>query len=191
MNLKLALAAAAAALIGATSAQAQPVTYTMDGAHTFVTWEVRHLGMSTSRGRFDRKSGEVVLDRSAGTGLASVNIEMASISTGVAPFDNHLRSKDFFDVATHPTARFVGEFRLEGGRVTSVPGQLTLLGQTKPVTLRATGFACLDNHPMARKPACGGDFEATLKRSEWGMGYGLPGIPDDVRLVIQIEAIAN
>jgi polyisoprenoid-binding protein YceI len=56
------------------------------------------------------------------------------------------------------------------------------------VTLKATTFNCYDN-PMLKREVCGGDFETTIKRSQWGMTYGLPGIPDDVRLVIQVEAV--
>jgi polyisoprenoid-binding protein YceI len=107
----------------------------------------------------------------------------------VAPFDGHLKSKDFFNAAEHPTAKFVGDsVKFDGDKVTEVSGMLTLLGKTNPVTLKANGFNCFTN-PRIQREVCGGDFETTLVRSQYGMTYGLPGIPDSIRLVIQVEAI--
>jgi polyisoprenoid-binding protein YceI len=182
-------AAAIAALSGA--AVAQSATYKVEPTHTFVNWEAKHFGTSTSRGRFDKKDGEITLDKTAGTGKATITIDMASINTGVAPFDRHLRSADFFDAEKHPTATFkTGDFKLTGGKTGDIAGELTMLGVTKPVTLKTVGFNCYQN-PMFRKEVCGGDFETTIKRSEFGMKYGLPGIPDDIKLTIQIEAVVQ
>jgi polyisoprenoid-binding protein YceI len=170
-------------------AQAEPVSYVMDPTHTFVTWEALHFGTSTLRGRFDKKEGKVTLDRAAKTGSVEVTIDTTSISSGVAPFDTHLKSKDFFNVAEHPTAKFVGDkFVFNGDKVAEVSGTLTLLGKSNPVTLKATNFNCY-NHPMLKREVCGGDFETVLARSQYGMNYGLPAVsPDNVRLLVQIEA---
>jgi polyisoprenoid-binding protein YceI len=185
----LALATLAAATFAPQAAQAQAATYTLDPTHTFVTFEALHFGVSTSRGRFDKKEGSISFDRAGRSGRAEITIDMASINTGVGPFDNHLRSKDFFDTATHPTARFVGErMAFNGDNVSEITGTLTLLGQTRPVTLKASRFGCYMS-PIFKREVCGGDFETTLQRSQWGMTYGLPGIPDNVRLLIQVEAI--
>jgi len=178
-----------ATLALASHAQAQGATYAIDPTHTFVTFEVTHFGTSTNRGRFDRKSGTVTLDKAARSGKVDITLETASISTGTAPFDRHLQSKDFFNSAEHPTARFVSEsIAFTGDKVTEVAGQLTLLGKTLPVTLKAQRFNCFD-HPMLKREVCGGDFETTIQRSQWGMTYGVPGIPDAVPLVIQVEAV--
>jgi polyisoprenoid-binding protein YceI len=180
---------AAAALACLAPAQAQTATYTLDPTHTFVTWEALHFGTSTSRGRFDKKEGKVTIDRTAKTGSVDITIDMASINTGVAPFDNHLRGKDFFDVANHPTARFQASgFSFDGTKVTGVKGTLTMLGKTQPVELKASRFNCYDN-PFFKREVCGGDFETTIQRSQWGSTYGLPGIPDNVRLLVQVEAV--
>jgi polyisoprenoid-binding protein YceI len=187
----LAAAAAVAALLGtsAPAVLAQAATYTVDPTHTFVTFEARHFGTSTNRGRFDKKEGSITFDRAAKTGRADITIDMASISTGVAPFDGHLRSKDFFNVGEFATARFVSDrFSFNGDKVSSVAGTLTMLGKSMPVTLTASLFNCFE-HPMLKREVCGGDFETTIQRSQWGMAYGLPGIPDSVRLLIQVEAI--
>lgn len=181
--------AAVASLAGFGTAQAQPTSYTLDPTHTFVTWEALHFGTSTSRGRFDKKEGKVEIDRAAKTGKVDITIDMASISTGVAPFDNHLKGKDFFDVTTHPTARFqASAFSFDGTKVSAVQGTLTMLGKTQPAALKASRFNCYDN-PFFKREVCGGDFEVTIQRSQWGSTHGLPAIPDSIRLLVQVEAI--
>jgi polyisoprenoid-binding protein YceI len=181
------VAAALASLAGLSHAQS--ATYAVDPTHTFVTWEAKHFGTSTLRGRFDKKEGKVMFDRAAKTGQAEIMIDVNSLSTGTAPFDKHLKSKDFFDAEQHGSAKFVSDkFTFDGAKVTEVTGALTLLGKTQPVTLKATNFNCYEN-PMFKREVCGGDFETTIARSAYGMSYGLPGIPDNIRLLIQVEAI--
>jgi polyisoprenoid-binding protein YceI len=190
MSLTAAACAAAAVATGLATAPAHAATYSIDPTHTFVTFEVSHFGTSTSRGRFGKKEGTVTFDRAARTGKVDITIDATSISTGVAPFDGHLKSKDFLDTGAHPKARFVGDrFVFNGNKVSEVSGTLTLLGKTQPVTLKATHFNCYDN-PIFKREVCGGDFETTIARSQWGMNWGIDmGIPDNVRLLIQVEAI--
>lgn len=181
---------AAALLATPLLATAAPVTYEIDPSHTSVTYETLHFGTSTNRGRFMKTSGKVVVDRAARSGTVDLVLEVGSVSSGVAPLDTHLKSADFFDVASHPTARFVGErFVFDGEQVAEVAGQLTLRGKTHPVTLKAQRFNCYDN-AMFKREVCGGDFEATVRRSQWGVDWGLQmGFPDETRLLIQVEAI--
>lgn len=177
------------ALLAAGAAQAQSASYAIDPTHTFVTFEVTHFGTSTNRGRFDKKSGSITFDRAGKSGKVDISIETGSVNTGTAPFDKHLQSKDFFDSEAHPTVRFVGEkFSFDGDKVSEVAGTLTLLGKTNPVTLKAVRFNCFE-HPRLKREVCGGDFETTIQRSQWGMGYAVPAIPDAVKLLIQVEAI--
>lgn len=173
------------------TAWAQPVAYSVEPTHTFVNWEAKHFGVSTSRGRFDRTRGSITYDAKARTGKAEIIIDMKSISTGVAPFDAHLRQDDYFDVERHPEARFVSSsFQFSGDKLAEVSGQLTLRGITHPITLKAQRFSCYDS-PFLKREVCGGDFEATVVRSKYGIVHGLPVIvPDDaIRLQIQIEAV--
>ena len=178
------------ALAAAQFAHAESATYNADPTHTFVTFEAKHFGTSTLRGRFDKKEGVVMFDRAAKTGKVDVTIDTTSVSTGVAQLDKHLKSKDFFNVVEAPTARFSGDkVSFDGNNVTSVAGTLTMLGKTMPVTLTASNFNCYD-HPVLKREICGGDFETTIARSQWGMSYGVAGgIPDNIRLLIQVEAI--
>jgi polyisoprenoid-binding protein YceI len=179
---------ASIALAAAGVAHAQ--SYNADPTHTFVTFEVKHFGTSTLRGRFDKKDGSVSVDRAAKTGKAEFTIDMASVSTGVPALDTHLKSKDFFNAAENPTAKFVGDkFTFDGSKVTAVAGSLTMAGKTMPVTLTASNFNCYENS-MLKREVCGGDFETTIKRSDFGVSYGLNyGIPDNVRLLVQVEAV--
>ena len=180
-----------AALIAAPMlAAAAPASYAIDPTHTSVFFEALHFGTSTNRGRFVKNSGSVTLDKAGKAGQVDLTLDMSGISTGVAPFDKHLQSADFFDVANHPTARFVGErFVFDGDKVSEVQGQLTMRGKTHPVTLKAQRFGCYDN-PMLKREVCGGDFETTIKRSLWGVNWGLNfGQADDVKLIIQVEAV--
>jgi polyisoprenoid-binding protein YceI len=173
-----------------TAAFAAPATYAIDPSHTFVTFEATHFGTSTNRGRFDKKEGTVELDKAAKTGKVDITIQSGSVNTGTAAFDKHLQGPDFFNAAEHPTIRFVSDkFVFNGDQVTEVQGQLTLLGKTAPATLKANLFNCYQN-PMFKREVCGGDFETTIDRTTWGMNYGVArGMPKDVRLVIQVEAI--
>lgn len=172
-----------------TAGIAQAADYAIDPNHTFVTFEVSHFGTSINRGRFDKKEGTVQFDRAAKTGKVDISFESDSVNTGTAAFDRHLKSADFFNVEQFPKARFVSDkWVFDGDKVTEVQGQFTLLGKSTPLTLRASRFNCYD-HPMLKREVCGGDFEGTLDRAAHGMTYGVPGIPKDVRLLVQVEAV--
>jgi len=176
--------------ICAAALPAQANTYSIDPTHTSVHFEVPHFGTSTSRGRFDRKEGTVTFDRAAKAGKVEITIETASVDTGTDAFDQNLRGKDFLNADQYPTAKFIGDrFVFKGDKVDEVTGTLTLLGKTQPVTLKATNFNCYLN-PLLRREVCGGDFSATISRSQWGIDWGLKfGFADEVRLLVQVEAV--
>jgi polyisoprenoid-binding protein YceI len=180
----------AALLAAAALAHAEPATYAVDPTHTFVTYEIGHFATSTNRGRFDKKEGTVQFDKAAKTGKVDITFDIASVNTGVLPMNKHLLSDDFFSAEKFPTAKFVGDkFSFNGDKVAEVAGQLTLKGKTNPVTLKALAFNCYDN-PMLKREVCGGDFEAVIDRTQWGIDYGLAyGFSKNVKLVIQVEAI--
>ena len=190
MKKSLLTLAAIAAMAAASVAQAAPATYAVDPTHTFATFEINHFGASINRGRFDKKSGTIQLDKAAKTGRVELTIDATSINSGTPAFDKHLQSADLFDAAKYPTITFAADkFVFNGDKVSEVTGTLTLLGKTNPVTLKANQFNCYES-PMLKREVCGGDFETTLQRSQWGMGYGLQwGFPDNVRLVVQVEAV--
>ena len=178
----------AAALLSAGAAQA--ATYTIDPTHTFATFEISHFGASVNRARFDKKEGTVQFDRAAKTGKVDISLDIASVNSGTAAFDKHLQSADIFNAAQFPKARFVSDkFVFNGDKVTEVQGQLTLLGKTQPVSFKANQFNCYES-PMLKREVCGGDFEATIDRTAFGVNYGVDwGFAKNVRLVIQVEAV--
>jgi polyisoprenoid-binding protein YceI len=182
--------AALAALAAAAVLPAQAATYAIDPTHTFVTFEFPHFGTSTNRGRFDKKEGTVEFDRAARTGRVELTLEPGSINTGTAALDKHMRGDDFFAAEQFPNAKFVADkFSFDGDKVTEIAGTLTLRGKSNPLVLKARNFNCYTN-PMFKREVCGGDFETTLQRSLWGVNWGLNmGAPDNVKLVIQVEAI--
>jgi polyisoprenoid-binding protein YceI len=107
----------------------------------------------------------------------------------VPKFEEHLRSADFFEVARHPTASFKSSrITFENDVPKEVAGDLTIKGITRPVTLQVHSFHCAD-HPMAKVPACGANATASIKRSEYGMEYGLQAVPDEIKLEIEVEAM--
>ncbi|MEG0200068.1 MAG: YceI family protein [Comamonas sp.] len=185
------LFALAAASLFAGAVQAAPATYAIDPTHTFATFEIDHFGASTNRARFDKKSGSVEFDKAAKTGKVQIELDMTSVNSGTAPFNKHLQSADIFNVEKFPTAKFVSDkFVFDGDKLKEVTGKLTLLDQTHPITIKANKFTCYESPMLQKREVCGGDFEATIDRTQWGVNYGIPyGFPKTVRLVLQIEAV--
>lgn len=164
-------------------------TYAIDSAHTSVTFEVAPHFFAARRGRFEKNVGLITIDRATKTGHVEVTIDAGSISTGTTAFDRQLKSKNFFNTEAFPDVKFSGDSLLfKGDRLVGVAGNLTLLGRSQPVTIQAKTYHCYESTSLKRE-VCGGDAEATIQRSAFGMQFGLPVIPDEVKLVIQLEAI--
>jgi len=176
-------------------AMAAPLTYNIDPLHSFPNFTVNHLGMTQVHGRFDRMTGKIVYDAAAKTGSMEMKVQTASISTGDAKRaegtrsrDEHLRTPDFFNTAEFPEMVFKStKLNFAGDKPDSVEGTLTLLGVTKPVKFQVTSFNC-GPHPYNKKPMCGAYVEGAIKRTDFGMKFGVPAISDEVKLGIGIEA---
>ena len=185
----------ALALATPLAAAAQAENYTIDPIHSFTYFGIDHFGVATIRGRFNKSSGKFTIDRAGKKGSLELTIEAASIDTGdldkgsrPRSRDEHLRSPDFFNVVEFPRITYsASNVKFSGDNPAEVEGQLTMLGVTKPVTLKVDRWTCRDN-PMSKRPMCGGDASSTLKRSEFGMKFGIPAIGDEVRLMIGVEA---
>jgi len=188
--MKIALPAALLAFV-AGSALAAPVSYNVDPNHTYPSFAADHFGgLSVWRGKFDKSSGRVVLDKEAGNGTVEITVDAASIDFGHQKLNEHARSAEMFDVAKFPTATYKGKLvKFKDGAPTEVEGELTLHGVTKPVTLTIEQFKCMMN-PLIKKEVCGADAKATFNRSDFGIDYGAKyGFKQEVRLAIQVEAI--
>ncbi len=190
MSLSLARVLAATALLALPLSAAQAAdTYKFDPSHTTVVWDADHLGFSHPHGLFPEVEGTLTLDESApANSKLDVTIHTDKIATGIAKFDDHLKSKDFFNVEKFPTATFKStKIEKTGDKTAKVTGDLTLLGITKPVTLDVT-LNKKGEHPMNKKPTVGFSATGTIKRSDFGISYGLPNVGDDVPLTIEAEA---
>jgi polyisoprenoid-binding protein YceI len=190
-NMTKLLAAAIVALALAITAGrvAAQETYTIDPVHSQPTFEARHLGFSQQHGSFAKSTGKITLDRAAKKGTVEVVIDTTSIRTYDPRLDEQMKSENFFNVAKYPTLTFKGSNVIfDGDRVVQVDGDLTLLGVTKPVSLKVANFVC-GEHPTNKKPMCGAEATTTIMRSEWGMKYALPkAVSDEIKLTIPIEA---
>ena len=182
---------AALALFVSAAAQAAPVSYDIDPTHTYPSFEADHMGISTWRGKFDRTSGTVTMDREAGTGSVTIVVDMKSADFGLDALNKTARGKELFEADKYPKATFKGT--LEGfadGAPTRAVGTLEMHGKTNPVTLDIRKFKCIQ-HPMFKREDCGADIYATIDREQFGMDAGKAyGFSMAVDLRIQVEAIA-
>jgi polyisoprenoid-binding protein YceI len=187
----LSAAIVAAASTFAAAGFAAPETYTIDSSHSLQSYQYRHLGLSFAGGRFDKTTGTITLDTAAKTGSADISVDVNSLNTGVAKLDEHLKGKDFFEAAKYPAITFKSNsFKFTGDTLSSVSGDLSVHGVTRPVTLNVTNFACT-MHPMMKVPACAANAEVTIKRSDFGVGGYVPMVSDETRLSLEVEAVAK
>jgi polyisoprenoid-binding protein YceI len=187
---KLSLLACAAL---APSAWADPVHYTVDPTHTYVSFETPHIqSISFWRGKFDHtESGSITLDTAAQTGSVDIVIDTSSIDFGNEKLNEHTRSADFFDVTKFPTAEFKGDIKFDKGAPSKVVGKLSLHGVTRHVTLGIRSFKCIQ-HPMLKREVCGADAAGRISRSDFGIDKYVDLIGSaNVKLAIQVEALKD
>jgi len=178
----------ACALAAAAPAWAAAENYDLDPAHTYPSFEISHLGFSVLRGSFQSTSGALSYDEATHTGSVKATIDAASINTGFAKRDEHLRSKDFFDVEKFPTLSFSAQgFTLEPGKAAAVAGTLTMLGVTKPVDLSVQPTQCAKR--MGSDYVCGAMVSGAIKRSDWGLSAFVPYVGDEVKIQVEVEAV--
>ena len=178
-----ALAASLAAPAFATDA------FTFDAGHTYIGFEISHLGFSKTLGEFTKYEGTLNLDRAnLANSSVEVTIDASSIDTDQADFDEHLRSADFFNVAAHPTLRF-NSTKVEdaGNGMLKVTGDFTLLGQTHPVVLDVK-LNKIDKHPFRPTVEVAGfSASTTIDRTQWGFDTYAPAVGADVTIRIETE----
>ena len=179
--------AVAIATLGLTLPAVAQELYVGDAPHTWALFETGHLGISWVHGRF-KASAKVTLDRAAKKGVIDAVIDATSVDTGHEARDKHVRSPDYLDVEKFPTIIFKSDnLKFDGDNLVGADGELTMLGVTKPVSLKVAMFRCVQ-HPVNKKDLCGAEAATAIKRSEWGIKRGAVGIGDDVKISIQIEA---
>lgn len=164
-------------------------TYQVDPVHTSLVFRVKHMNTAFVYGMFRDIKGTVVVDE-ANPARSSINLEVNadSVFTANEQRDNHLRSPDFFNTRQFPTITFRStSIRRVNANTVQVQGNLTMRGVSRPVTATV-------NLTGKGKNAQGRDiigFETTfnIRRSEFGIRYGLPGLGDEVRVTLSVEAI--
>jgi len=187
------LAGALLSLSAAGAGHAAAATYVIDPAHTYPSFEADHLGgLSTWRGKFDRSSGKVVLDKAAGSGSVDISVDMTSVDFGLDAMNESARGKELFEVSKYPTATYRGKLAgFVNGAPTKVEGSLTLHGVTRPLELSIKSFKCMP-HPLYKRELCGADAYASFQRDDFGMDAGKNyGFNMEVALRIQVEALID
>ncbi len=183
---------AAGALIGAGAAGgALAADYVLDPSHVHVVFKVSHLGYATTVGQFEKIDAKVSVDWDApADGKLEVTIDAASVDSNWPARDEHLRKADFLDVEKYPTIEFVStDIEVTGEDTALITGNLTLLGQTRPVTL-VTALNKHGPHPMTKREHFGISATTMIKRSDYGMTYAVPMVGDEVELRIEAEFMA-
>lgn len=183
-------AVAALFLLSPVPAEAAPERYNFDKTHTQILFFVNHLGFSMSQGEFHDYDGYFIFDReNPENSYVEVEIRAASIDMDDEKWDAHMKNEDFFHVEKHPVITFkstnIEQFSEDSANIT---GDLTMLGVTKPVTLTTT-LNKTGRHPFNQKYVAGLSATATVKRSEFGMNYGLPLIGEEAEIRLEIEGI--
>ena len=190
-TVSLAIAATGLALSSLSFAAVAPVpagNYKIDPNHSQAFFEVGHAGgISRFMGRFNEMAGDLVVDAPEKSKI-TVTIQAESIDTKVAALDKHLKSPDFFNAVQFPTLTFASSaIKLDAAGEGSVAGNLTLHGVTRPVTLRLKQVG--SGKGMKGEARVGYVATGTIKRTDFGMGYGVPAAAtDEVALKINIEA---
>lgn len=191
----LLICALSAGAVLARPAAAEAQRYDIDPEHVTVAFLVDHIGYAKTLGQFRKVTGGFAFDETTGKlGDLRVVIDTASVDTGHEARDGHLRGKDFLDVARFPRMTFTATSmqRRDAGRFT-LTGELELLGRRRPVTLEATlnkSERYPIGPPMMKPWVIGVSARGRIKRSEFGMNYGVANglVGDDVELIIELEA---
>jgi polyisoprenoid-binding protein YceI len=164
----------------------------IDAAHSVVGFAVRHL-MGRVRGRFTEFTGQVTVADERLDSTVQVEIALASVETGNAMRDTHLRTADFFDVEQHPTMTFVSTGLREAGDSWVLDGELTICGTTRTVRIDLD-FLGYEPDGMQGEPRIGFEGRTSINRSDYGVSFGLVDggkivVGDKVDILLEVEAV--
>ena len=167
---------------------AHSANYTLEPVHTQILFFCDHLGFSKSQGEFLKFSGQFTFDpKNPQASSAEVTIDANSIDMDNDKWNDHMRNEDFFDVTRFPTIRFKStKVEIQSERLAQVHGDLTIIGQTHPVVLEVK-YNKSGVHPFSGRYITGFSASTTVKRSQYGMTYGLPALGDDIEIRLEIE----
>lgn len=182
--------AAAAAFGLAMSSTVQAEEYVIDSAHTLVSFQLSHLGFSTTIGWFGEVSGKI--DFNAGDIAASsvmATLAVTSVNTNHGERDGWIKSDKVLNAAANPSITFTSTGIEKSSDTTGIiTGELTMNGQTLPVTLAATFNGAREN-PISKKQTLGVSATGVLTRSDWGVSAFAGPLGDEVSIQIELEAV--
>jgi len=187
---KLLLGAAIAAVLSFPGQSIAADKYEFDKEHTQILFFVNHLGYSFSQGEFlDFDGGFTFDEANPENSSIDVTIQTNSIDMDSEEWDAHMKNEDFFNVEQYPTMTFKSTgIEVTGENTANITGDLTILDVTKPVVLDVTHNKT-GKSPFGEEYKSGFSASANIKRSEWGINYGLPNVGDDVEIRLEVEAV--
>lgn len=167
-------------------------TYDVDVNHAQVIWHADHFGFSKPAGKFSDIKGKIIFDeKKPENSSVEVEIKIASLTTGLKKFDEHLLGEDFFNEAKYPNAKFISKkIQITKRNQAKIYGELTLCGVKKDIVLDAN-LNKIGINQFSQKKTIGISAKAKINRSDFGIDFGLPGIGNQVVLDIEIEANLN
>ena len=167
-------------------------TYDVDVNHAQVIWHANHFGFSKPAGKFSDIKGKIIFDeKKPENSSVEVEIKIASLTTGLKKFDEHLLGEDFFNEAKYPNAKFISnKIQITKRNQAKIYGELTLCGVKKDIVLDAN-LNKIGINQFSQKKTIGISAKTKINRSDFGIDFGLPGIGNQVVLDIEIEANLN
>ena len=187
MSLKRLVVAIGIGLFTLCAGVAQADNYKVDPVHSTIVFRIKHVNVSWFYGRFNGPEGTVVDDAADPTKTSfDVQVKVANVDTGVQKRDDHLKSPDFFSAKEFPTIAFKSTSVKKAGDKLEVTGDMTIHGQTKPITVTMERVGAADTKMMGYRVGYAGEF--TIKRSDFGMSKMLDALGDEVTIMFGLES---
>lgn len=187
MSLKRSVVAMGIGLFTLCAGVARADNYKVDPVHSTIVFRIKHVNVSWFYGRFNGPEGTVVDDAADPTKTSfDVQVKVANVDTGVQKRDDHLKSPDFFSAKEFPTIAFKSTSVKKAGDKLEVTGDMTIHGQTKPITVTMERVGAADTKMMGYRVGYAGEF--TIKRSDFGMSKMLDALGDEVTIMFGLES---
>ena len=183
-----ALLSLASCWVGASDVTAAPEVFRIDPATTRAEFAVGHFWVSTLRGQFGRAQGTIILDSDGHAGSIDFAVDASSVDTGWSVRDNFIRGENMFDAARFPTVRFRStQLTFDDVHLVGAAGELTLHNVTRLIAVKVGHLECGPD-PGSGRHGCGVAVVSSIKRSDFGMTFGLPFVGDDIDLLFHLTA---
>ena len=177
-------------LMASTAQSSDAASYVINPKNTSVRFTIEHFKTSATTGGFYNVKGQLQYNPILKLGNISLIIPIDSLNTGNKAINNNLKGANFFNMPRFPSAHFQStNWYFNDSQVTRVDGDLTLHGETHPISLTATKFNCYQTS-TAKNEVCSGEFSTTIDRTKWNINkFSLFGLTKNLDLKVQIEAM--